>query len=256
MKRWKRIVLGLILPVLVIVGYAVWTSSSQSPYFPPLEDIANRFKDLWLFDKLGTDVLPSLLNLVVGLAAAVVAGLFLGLVLGRIVWLRAAFIGLLHFGRSVPPIMLIPPLVLVLGVGDISKVAIIAFGALFPVCLATIDGIRQTEPTLVDMARSIKLGRLATIRHVYLPAASPSIYGGAQISLQVAFVLMVASEMLAAYRGLGYITMQAQLSFDSRTMWAGIVLLALLGYVTSVVFNLIRKRALRWHAGMTRAESN
>jgi ABC-type nitrate/sulfonate/bicarbonate transport system permease component len=77
------------------------------------------------------------------------------------------------------------------------------------------------------------------MREVYLPSASPSIFGGAQISLQVAFVLI----------------MQAQLSFDSRTMWAGIILLALLGFLANALFTMIRSRVLAWHIDMTRTQA-
>jgi ABC-type nitrate/sulfonate/bicarbonate transport system permease component len=204
---------------------------------------------------MGSDILPSLINLITGFLIAVVVGLLVGLILGRITWVRELCLPLINFGRSIPPIMLIPPLVLVLGIGDEGKIAIIAFGAVFPVCLATIDGMRQTDPVLLDMSRSIGLGKVTTLRQVYLPSAAPSIFGGIQVALQISLVLMVASEMLAAFRGLGYITMQAQLSFDSRTMWAGIVLLALLGFGLNLIFTFVRRRVLAWHIGMRELSS-
>jgi len=256
MTRLIRIVLGALPPVLVIAGYSIWSSQTSSPYFPPIPDVVARFDELWLWDGFFTDVVPSLRNLLLGFSIAVASGLLVGVVFGLSRTTRELLVPLLNFGRSLPPIMLIPPLVLVLGVGDASKVAIIAFGAAFPVCLASIDGVRRTDPALLDMARSIGLGRTATVRHVYLPSASPTIFGGIQVSLQVAFVLMIASEMLAAFRGLGYITMQAQLTFDSRTMWAGIVLLAVLGFLANALFAILRSRALAWHTGMTRALSD
>jgi sulfonate transport system permease protein len=255
MKIWMRIGVGAIVPAGIVGTYAARTNGESDPTFPPLADIVQRFRELWLFSHVGSDVLPSLRNLAIGLLLGVVVGIVLGAVLGLVGWLHDALVGLLHFGRSVPPIMLIPPLVLVLGVGDLAKIAIIALGAMPPVCLATIDGIRQVETVQVDMARSIRLGRVATVRDVYLPSASPSIFGGIQIALQIAFVLMVASEMVAAFRGLGYLTMQAQQSFDSRSMWAGILLLALLGFFLNLGYAAVRNRVLAWHVGMTRAEA-
>lgn len=256
MMKAMRVVLGTLPPLLLIAGYNVWASRTSSPYFPPIPEVASRFNELWLSEVFYTDVIPSLTNLVLGFVAAVAAGLVGGVVFGLSRTTRELLVPLLNFGRSLPPIMLIPPLVLVLGVGDASKVAIIAFGAAFPVCLASIDGVRRTDPALLEMARSIGLSRVATVRNVYLPSASPTIFGGVQVSLQVAFVLMIASEMLAAYRGLGYITMQAQLTFDSRTMWAGIVLLAILGFLANALFAVLRSRTLSWHTGMTRALSD
>ncbi|QLQ09948.1 MAG: ABC transporter permease subunit [Nocardioidaceae bacterium] len=256
MSRTLRIVLGAAPPVVVLVGYALWAQGASNAYFPPLGDIVQRFRELWLSEGFLTHVVPSLKNLVLGFAIAVASGLLVGVALGLSRTTREMFVPLLNFGRSLPPIMLIPPLVLVLGVGDASKIAIIAFGAAFPVCLASIDGVRRTDPAQLDMARSIGLSPLETVRHIHLPSASPTIFGGVQVSLQVAFVLMIASEMLAAFRGLGYITMQAQLMFDARTMWAGTILLAILGFLTNALFAMVRRSALSWHSGMTRALSD
>jgi sulfonate transport system permease protein len=256
MRSPTRIILGAMAPLLIVVAYASWTSGTPSPFYPPVRDIAERFLDLWVFERVGTDVIPSLRNLAIGLALAVVAGVASGLLLGWFAWMRLLFLPLVTFGRSIPPITLIPPLVLVLGIEDGSKIAIIAFGCAFPICLATIDGMRQTDPALVDVSRSMGLRDLAILRRVYIPSAMPSIFGGLQVALQLALVLMVASEMVAAYRGLGYVTMQAQLSFDARTVWAGIVLLALIGFALHLLFLAVRRRALGWHIGLRALSSS
>jgi sulfonate transport system permease protein len=251
-----RIVLGLLLPTLILLLYVVRLSPQSPIYYPAVGDIVTRFQELWLFDRFGSDVLPSLKNLAVGLLGAWVVGVPVGALLGRIRWAGEMFGPLLDFGRSVPPIMLIPPLVLILGIDDSSKVAVIAIGAFFPVCIATIDGMRLADPTLLDAARAIQLGARKTMTSIYIPSGSPAILGGVQVSLQVGFVLTVASEMLAAYRGMGYVTMQAQLSFDSITMWAGILLLALLGYLVNALFVMFRGRLLSWHTGMRVARAS
>ncbi|GAA3663493.1 aliphatic sulfonate ABC transporter permease SsuC [Nocardioides ginsengisoli] len=250
MSLRSRVALGLVVPVAIVVSYALWSANAASPYFPPLDVILTRFRELWLFDLVASDVLPSLKNLGLGLLLAVIAGIPCGAILGRIRWMGEMFGPLLDFWRSVPPIMLIPPLVLILGIEDSAKVTIIAVGSFFPVCVATADGMRQADPTLVDAARAMRLGPLKTMVDIYLRAGSPAILGGIQIGLQAAFVLMVASEMLAAYRGIGYLTMQAQVTFDSVTMWAGTLLLALLGFTANAVFVAIRNRVLSWHTGM------
>lgn len=250
MRLMRNIALGLLAPAAVIIAYAAWTAAAPSPFFPPITRIAEKFGDLWLFERFGSDVVPSLVNFVSGYAIALCAGLIAGVIIGRVEWIREMFQPLLNLARSIPPLMLIPPLVLVLGIGDVSKIVIIAFGASFPVCLATIDGLRHADPARVDMARAIGLGRMQTLSQVYLPGAGPSIFGGAQVALQVALILMVSTEMVAAFRGLGFITMQAQLSFDALTMWAGIVLLAIIGFGCNLLFSLARRRVLRWHVGM------
>lgn len=256
MKPFARLVVGALVPLAIIIGYGAWTSASPSPFYPPLGDILQRFADLWIFEAVASDVLPSLRNMAAGFVLGVGAGLAAGVALGRVRLLGDLLLPLVSFGRSIPPITLIPPLVLVLGIGDGSKIAIVAFGCVFPVCLATIDGMRQTDSGLLDSSRSIGLNRVQTLRYVYMPSAMPSIFGGVQVAVQLALVLMVASEMVAAYRGLGFITMQAQLSFDARTVWAGIVLLALIGFAVHLLFSLVRSRVLAWHVGMRALSSS
>ncbi|MGC0239451.1 ABC transporter permease [Arthrobacter sp. SD76] len=247
MSVFRKIIIGTAVPVLIVIAYAIWTSTTRNPYFPTPLRIIQRFQKLWLFENFLSDVVPSIVNLFAGFVIASVLGVAVGIALGRVKVLRLLFTPLLDFGRSIPAIMLIPPLVLVLGVGDNSKVAIIALGAFFPIVLATIDGLRRTDPALIDVTRSMKLSRWKELWVAWIPSASPSIAGGLQTGLQFAFILMVASEMLAAVRGLGHITMQAQLTFDSVSVWAGIVLLAILGFALNTLFVLGRDRVLSWY---------
>ncbi len=247
MMNLRRTLLGALVPIALIAVYAIWTSVSPNPFFPKPWTIIRKFQELWLFDRVFSDVLPSLRNLLAGYAMACVLGFAGGLALGRVSSLRLLFSPLLDFARSIPIIMLIPPFVLALGIGDASKLAIITLGTFFPIALATIDGLKRTDPALLDVSRSLKLPWWKELTVVWLPSAAPSIVGGAQTGLQVAFILMVASEMLAAYRGLGFITMQAQLTFDSEGVWAGIILLAILGFLLNAISNVIRDRLLHWY---------
>ncbi|MFJ9590748.1 ABC transporter permease [Streptomyces acidicola] len=250
MRLATRIALGAAAPVVVIAGYGIVTSASPDPFFPPIPVILDRFAQLWLFARVGTDAVPSLVNFAAGFALAVAVGVPVGVLFGQIRWLGEMMLPLMDFARSVPPIMLIPPLVLVLGVGDTSKIAIIFLGAFFPIVVSTLDGLRRTDPALVDMARSIQLGPATTVLRLYVPSAAPAIFGGMQTGLQFALVLMVSSEMVAAVRGLGFVTMQAQATFNAPSVWAGILLLALLGFLINVLFTLVRNRVLAWHIGL------
>lgn len=253
MKVLRKFGIGLIVPIIVVVAYTLWTTSTPNPFFPTPDAIAAQFQALWLFDRFLSDVVPSLTNLIVGYALASVFGIAAGLAIGRINLLRLLVTPLLDFGRSVPAIMLIPPLVLVLGIGDEAKIAIITLGAFFPIVVSTIDGLGQTDPALIDVTRSMQLSRWRELQVAWIPSAAPSIAGGMQTGLQFALVLMVASEMLAAVRGLGYLTMQAQLTFDSASVWAGIVLLAIIGFLANALFVGVRDRVLMWHVAMRAA---
>ena len=255
MTTARKFTLGLIVPVVLASLYTLWTTTVPNPFFPTPAEIADEFQQLWLFDKIGTDVLPSLSNFVLGFIAATVLGITTGVLLGRIRAIRLLFTPLLDFGRSVPAIMLIPPFVLILGINDASKIAIITLGAFFPIVLATVDGMLRVDPALIDVTRSLQLSRWKEIRVAWLPAASPSIAGGMQTGMQFALILMVSSEMLAATRGIGYLTMQAQLTFDSPRVWAGIVFVAILGFTLNAVFVVAKNRVLQWHNAMHTASN-
>lgn len=252
MKFRSRALLGLVLPCVLFLLYVRFTSTSSSPYFPPPGKIWPRFQDTWLFAHVATDVVPSLRNLLVGFLVASVTGVILGLVLGRVTWLQQLVMPLVHFFRSTPPIMLIPPLVLIVGTGDRSKVAIIFVGALFPILVATLDGVRSLDPMLTEVARGLQIGRLRAIAQLSGPAAGPAIFGGLETGLQISIVLMVASEMIAATHGIGYLTMQAQATFDIVGVWSGILLLSIIGFLIAVFFKAARSRALAWHIQMSR----
>lgn len=250
MNKLGRSITGAIVPILLLGYYFLATTISPNPFFPPISEILKRFADLWIFDKVTTDVLPSLGNFAIGYLLAIILGIFFGTLFGRVIWLGELFLPLINFGRSVPPIMIIPPLVLLLGIGDASKIFVITIGAFFPIVLTTMDGLAQTDPALVDVSRAMNLRRLQTLRKVYIPAALPSIFGGLQTGMQVALILMVSSEMIAATRGIGYLTMQAQLTFNAPSVWAGILLLALIGFFFNKIFTFIRNRVLSWHVQM------
>ncbi|MDV3128405.1 ABC transporter permease [Mycobacterium sp. 21AC1] len=252
MKLLSRALLGLVLPCVLFFLYVRFASSSPSPYFPPPGKIWARFQDTWLFAHVATDVAPSLRNLVVGFSASAVTGVTLGLVLGRVTWLQQLFMPLVHFFRSTPPIMLIPPLVLIVGTGDTSKIAIIFVGSLFPILIATLDGVRSVDPMLTDVARGLRISRLRAISQLYGPAAGPAIFGGLETGLQISVVLMVASEMIAATHGIGYLTMQAQATFDAVGVWSGILLLSVIGFLIAALFKAARSRVLAWHIQMSR----
>jgi sulfonate transport system permease protein len=235
------------LPVLLLSLWWFASAGSTDPYFPSLENILRRFADMWLLELWGSDVVPSLRNLLVGYALALVIGMGAGLVLGHVDRLRLAFTPEIEFGRCLPSVALLPLVIVGIGIGNAGKIAIIAFGALWPILLSTIDGVRGTDPILHDLARSIRLGRWRRFRSVLLPSAMPNIVAGAKVSLAISVVLVVVSELAGAERGVGYVLLASQRSFAITDMWAAMVLLGLLGYALNVVFRLVERKVLAWH---------
>jgi ABC-type nitrate/sulfonate/bicarbonate transport system permease component len=239
--------ISLILPIVIIVVWWFWSANSTSPFFPPLRLILQTFADAWLSDRVLSDIVPSLTRLVVGFAIAVVVGVLLGALLGRIRIIAVALNPVLQFFRSLPATALIPVAVVLFGIGDTPKIALIAFVSSFPILLNTIDGVRNIDPVIEDVCRSFRLTKLQRLRWVQLHAASPQVISGMRVALSLAFVVMVSSEMLGATNGMGYVTLLAQQGFQIPLMWSGLILLGLIGLIVNGIFVLVERKLLRWY---------
>ncbi|MGH3519495.1 MAG: ABC transporter permease [Haloechinothrix sp.] len=249
-KRIRSLAIELWLPVLIIVAWWNWSASADLAFYPPLSEILQRFRELWLFDRFFTDVLPSLRNMLIGYAVSVIIGVGLGIVVAQVRIARNALEPLVHFLRSIPPVALVPIAILVLGFGADMKMAIIAFSAVFSTLIATLDGVRAADPLLDEVSKVYRISGRDRLFKVILPSAAPQILGGLQVSLQIAFVVMITSEMLASTEGIGYLTILAQQTFAITDMWAGMLLLGALGYLFNLAFTLAERRVLHWHIGM------
>jgi ABC-type nitrate/sulfonate/bicarbonate transport system permease component len=249
MRRVLPAALEVAVPLALLGLWALVSSSSDTYYFPPLTDILEAFADTWLFERVGSDVVPSLVRLGLGYGIACVVAVALGLALGSSRALRAAADPAVQFLRSIPPPALLPFGVLVLGVGTSMKVFIIAFVCLWPVLLNTVDGVAGIDETQRETARVYGIGARDRMLRVTLPAAAPQIFAGMRTSLSLALILMVISEMVASTNGIGYFVLQSQRSFAITEMWSGILLLGILGYVLNAAFMLVERRVLRWHRG-------
>jgi ABC-type nitrate/sulfonate/bicarbonate transport system permease component len=242
-----RVATSLIVPVGIVLVWWFASADNVSPFYPPLKSILQTFGDNWVFERVASDVLPSLERMFAGYAIAVVVGVGLGALLGRLPLVARALNPVLQFGRALPATALVPVSIVLLGIGDLPKIALIAFVSLFPVMLNTIDGVRAVDPVLEDVSGSFRLTRAQRVLHVQLPAAAPQILAGMRIALSVAFVMMVVTELVAATNGIGYVTLQAQQSFQVTLMWSGMLLLGILGVFINGVFVLVERRLLRWY---------
>ncbi|RZL84445.1 MAG: ABC transporter permease [Rhodococcus sp. (in: high G+C Gram-positive bacteria)] len=241
------------LPILMIVLVWVATARSSSFYFPPLQQVAQTFQQMWLFDRIGSDAAPSVRNFLVGLVIATVIGIGAGLVLALRESLYDAALPVFEFMRSVPGIVLVPVFLVLIGVGDGMKVAVIAYGAIWPILLGTIDGVRSLDPLVRDMMRSYHIPIHHRLLRVILPGASPQILAGARISVALGVVLIIASEYVASTHGIGYVQLHAERTFAIPEMWSALILLGILGYTSNIAFRGIERYLLRWYHGLRTA---
>jgi len=248
-RRFVGLGLEILVPIAVLALWALWSAGADSFYFPPLTEILDTFAETWLFERVGSDVLPSLARLGVGYAIAVAIAVAVGVPLGLSPAVRRGASPIVEFLRAIPPPALIPFGIVVIGVGDGYKVFTIAFVCIWPILLNTIDGITGIDPTMNDTTKVYGVRGVDRLRKVVLPAASPQIFAGMRTSLSLALILMVISEMVASSNGIGFFVLESQRSFAIPEMWSGILLLGLLGYLLNAAFLLVERRVLAWHRG-------
>jgi ABC-type nitrate/sulfonate/bicarbonate transport system permease component len=223
---------------------------SKNFYFPSLQTVLQRFDKLWLGPRFFSDVLPSLQRLGLGLLLASVLGIGLGLPIGLNRTLRRVLEPVLEFFRAIPPVAMIPLLIMIIGFDDSMKVTVIVLGAVWPILLNTVEGVRALDAVLEDTCRTYQIRGAARLWHFVLPSASPQIVVGLRLGLSIAIVLMVISEMFAAVDGLGSAVIYFQRSFEIPEMWSGVLMLGLFGFTLSLLFRGVERLVLGWYEGM------
>ena len=204
----------------------LWREISQGELWHPLGATTLRMFYGW--------VLASLLGVVIGAA------------IGSSREVRDYLNPLLEFMRPLPASAVIPPAILLLGLSNTMAIAVIAFGAIWPVLLASVHGFSNVEPQLVDVSSTLRLSRLELLRKIAVPGALPEILAGARVSLAIALILAVVTEMQASQPGLGQNILLAQRSYRSPELYAGVVTLGVLGFLINHALVLLERRLLCW----------
>jgi len=238
---------GWILPA---VALAVWEGAVRAGWVSPhlLPAPTDIVQTLIAFGAQG------LAGHVLASSARVAAGFAIGAVLaiaiGALVGLSRRAEGLLDPSfqalRAIPSLAWVPLLLLWLGIDEASKIALIAIGAFFPVYMGVASGFRDVDRKLVEAARMYRLGAVAMVRRVLLPAALPAVLTGLRNGLSLAWMFMVAAELIAATRGLGYLLTDGREMGRADIVLAAIVLLALLGKITDTAMAWAERRLLAW----------
>ena len=255
MRTVRTLAYALALPALLVILW--WASTLGEPnfYVPTPAVLVTTFVETWFGPRILSDVLPSIGRLLIGVSLAIVLGVAGGLLIGSVRWLRSLTEPVLEFFRAIPPPVLIPVLMLLLGITDTMKVVVIVSGCIWPVLLNTIEGVRAVDPVLSDSARTYGISGWERTRHLVLPSAGPQIMTGIRQCLSIGLILMVISEMFASSSGLGFTIVSFQRSFAIPEMWSGIVVLGLIGVAMSFIFQWAERRILRWYHGLREVEN-
>lgn len=254
-SRLGRFLIGAWLPIVLVWWWWTASATSENPFFPPLQQIVEQFNVIWLQgDNIALHVMPSMRNLLTGLLLGIAIGVILGAHLALSKTATRFVLPIVDFVRAIPSVALIPIFIMFFGLEGTMRVAVISFATTFPVLLATIQGVRSTDPTLMDTAKVFKLNGFQQLWLVRVPAASPQLFASFQLALQVAFVVTIGSEIMGAGFGIGAFTKIASDSFMVIDAWTGVILMGLIGWVLNLIFDVVERFVLRWYYGQKKLE--
>ena len=253
-SRWLGVAFIVALLILWEVSSAFgWVSSLSWPR------ISAVFRALWEISVSGElfgELWPSLWRMFAGYFIGVAFGVLIGLLMGSFRTIYSLLEPVTEVLRPIPSPAYVPIAILFLGIDDEMKIFMIAFASFFPVLLNSYSGVRSVDPVLLQTAATFGVRGTRMLWQIVLPSASPYIFTGMRISLAVALIVMVISEMVAASNGIGYFILAAQRGFKIREMFAGVVTLAIVGYALNRIFLAIENFVLAWYQGYTQQQRN
>lgn len=249
-RWWAEHLVGAatLTSLIALLELTVRAGAVNAAIVPPPSVIAGKLAGIL---SAGTFLEPlgqTLRLLAIAYVIGCLAGIGLGLLMGRFAWVHDLFEPLIEVLRPLPKPALLPPLILFLGLGDAMKLTVVAMGVFFPILINTVQGVRGTEPVLLDAARTFGHGRAAQLFKVVLPSALPLVFSGMRVSLGLGLVLVVIAEMLAGTGGVGFLIIDMQRSFRIADMYAWIVILAAIGFCLNLLFLRVERRAIHWSA--------
>ena len=251
--KGRRLILRCAALLFALAVIAAWQAVAQAKLFPPvfLPSPLQAFQALRAMEARGelwSPLAATCLRMFYGWVTASLLGIVLGALLAQSRGMRAYIEPTLEFLRPLPAAAVIPVAILLLGLSAQMAVAVIAFGSLWPVLLGSYYGFRNVDPRIAEVAALQQMNARQYLWKIALPSALPEIFAGLRVNLAIALILSVVVEIQAGLTGLGFNIMLAQRLFRTPELYAGIIVLAILGSMTSHGLLLAERRLLRWRA--------
>ena len=250
LKKINWLGLSVFAALLVLWEVCARFDPLLSRYFPGIGAIAGSFFDATISGELPKHLFATVARVIAGYILSAVIAVTLGVILGYFRWAYSFAEILIEFLRPMPSVAMIPVAILLLGIGSPMIIAVTVYASVWPILINAIDGVRGVEPTLIETGRTFGLGGWRILKTIVLPAALPYIATGLRISLAIALILVTTAEMVVGGSGLGFFILDEERSLRIGNMYAGIALVAILGYSLNRLFVLVEHSALAWHAGM------
>ncbi|GAA2188036.1 ABC transporter permease [Micromonospora lupini] len=242
--------------VAIVALAAVWEVAPRlglvdRVFLPPLSEVLVAWWELLRSGQLAEHVGASLTRSLAGLGLAVLTAIPLGLLIGWYRPLAELLSPLLEVFRNTAALALLPVFVLILGLGETSKIALVLYACSWPILLNTIAGVKGVDPLLIRSARSMGLNHLRLFQKVILPAAVPTIFTGVRLAGAYSILVLVAAEMVGAKAGLGYLVNYAQYNFAIPDMYSGIITISAIGLVVNQLLVALERRFSTWRVDVS-----
>jgi NitT/TauT family transport system permease protein len=246
--RTRERLLGIASPILLLV---VWEVAARlniidTRFFPAPSSIIAAMIDMLRSGELITNTLVSLRRLALGTLIGGVPALLLGIAMGLNRWVRAAFDPIVAATYPIPKSAILPLALLIFGLGEGSKIFMVAIGVFFPVVINATTGVLEINRIYLDVGRNYKAGRWNTFWTIALPGALPVIMTGFKLGIGIGLILIAIAEMIGAKSGLGYMIWTAWETFSVEQMYVGLFTIALIGFVLTVLLNEIERLIIPW----------
>lgn len=242
--KWRQLSLG-VLSILVLWQVAAWLIAS--PVLPPPLIVLRTFVDELIHGDLAQHFTVSAFRVVASLALALILAVPAGLVLGQSPRWDRIFQPLIYIAYPIPKVVLLPVFLLLLGIGNLSKIALIALILFFQILVVVRDEASAIRPELISSVRSLGAGRIALFRFVYAPASVPAVLTALRVSVGTAIAVLFFTESFATTSGLGYyILIQSWGRVAYAEMYAGVVALSILGLVLYYLADWLERRLAPW----------
>jgi NitT/TauT family transport system permease protein len=240
--------ISVVTPILL---FALWEAAARAQWIDVrfFSSPSKIFVELWQMAESGElwrHTWVSLVRIMVGFAIGTGLGVVLGLAIGLVPTVSAVFKPLIDATFPIPKVGLLPLVIILFGLGEASKYAIIAISAFYLIVINTAAGVRQIERIYLDVGRNYHAGRLMMFTDVALPGALPSILTGMKISMGVSLIIIVTAESLAAKSGIGFLIWTSWQVFEVEKMYVGLFVSAVLGFLLAMILDALEHRLIPW----------
>jgi NitT/TauT family transport system permease protein len=255
-SRWAMLALAVLSIGSVLLFWQLATQHKLDAYIrfnniPTPAQVLEKVVEVNSSTKFITNIGISVRRILIGFAVAAVLGVGLGVLIGRYRWVRGLTMPAMEVFRPIPAIAWVPMSIMLWPDNEVSIVFITFLGAFFPILLNTVHGVESLDPVLLRAARTLGAGEASLLRHVVLPGALPHVFTGLAVGMGVAWVSLIAAEMISGQFGIGYFTWEAYSLISYAEIALGMITIGVLGLLCSGAIRLVARVAMPWQAFAT-----